>query len=57
MTFVLKLFLHKVSPFTNTISRSYWSHQLISLIVQYEIANNAMQAHRICAVSLKTTFP
>ena len=48
--------LYSASPFTNTISRSDYSLLLISLIVEYEIANNGMQTHWMPAVSPKTTF-
>ena len=42
--------LYKASPFTKPISRSDWSQLFISLIVEYEIANNAIQTHWIPAV-------
>ena len=49
--------LHKASPFTKTISKTGCSHLLLPLKVEYEIANNGMQAHWILAVLPKTTFP
>ena len=49
--------LHKASQFTKTISKTDCSHLLLPLKVEYEIANNGMQAHWILAVLPKTTFP
>ena len=50
-------FCTKHSKLTKTASRSDWFHLFISLIVEYEIANNVIQAHWIPAFSPNKAFP
>lgn len=49
--------LYKTSPFTKTESRSDWSYLFFTLIVEYENANNAMQAYLIPSISPNKVFP
>ena len=52
----LRKLLYNASPFIKIISRSNWSHRLTSFKVEYEIANNAIHAHWMPAVSPNVAF-